>query len=105
LKPQWIISVREYYLFSKSYDSVGGGNYMKKRSLDETVLQYLDMNEGSETKNKIIDEKFTKYLDDKEELITPVINRILQKIKDSGEDRQVKLDGILEIILLVLQYY
>jgi hypothetical protein len=105
LKPQWIISIHEYYLFSKSYDSVGGGNDMKTRSLDETVLQYLDMNESSKTKKKIIDEKFTKYLDDKEELITPVINRILQKIKESGEDRQVKLDGILEILLLVLQYY
>ena len=77
---------------------------MKKKNLDEKVLKYLTRNEVSEIKKKI-DEKLTRFPDSKGEILSPIIVKILQRIEDS-EDQQEKLEGILQIILLlVLQYH
>ena len=77
---------------------------MKKKNLDEKVLKYLTRNEVSEIKKKI-DEKLTRFPDSKGEILSPIIVKILQRIEES-EDQQEKLEGILQIILLlVLQYH
>jgi hypothetical protein len=76
---------------------------MKKKNLDAKVLKYLTTNEATEMKKKI-NEKMTRFPDSKGEVLSPIIMKILSRIEES-EDQQEKLEGILQIILLlVLQY-
>ena len=74
---------------------------MKKR-IDDKVKKYLSTNEILEMKNKFFNK--THYGDGETD-ITPVIQSILQRIRDNSEDKQLKLDSIFEILLLILQYY
>lgn len=74
-----------------------------KKNLDEKVLKYMNTNELSKIKK--LDEKLlTRFPDTKGEVLTPIIGKILSQIEET-EDKQEKMEGILQIILLlVLQY-
>ena len=67
-----------------------------KKKIDEKILKYMNTN---------LDEKLlTRFPDTKGEVLTPIIGKNLSQIEET-EDKQEKMEGILQIILLlVLQY-